>query len=312
MEALFPSQDEKLRRLIVKRAAANTARGEPLDTGFSDLEERVLRGMLDAELAAQANLHAVVVAMQHRLEEVERKALPATSASDNSDEPKGGEAATDPEFISRFRSYAREVTTERMQQVWGRILAGEVARPGSYSLRTLEVLRKLDREAAGTFERAASFIIEMRWLPVDFEQLDQAASRTPPHYQISHAYNELGFPLVERIDLQDAGLLGTTSGFLSPPRRADAQFWFVADQVFRVGGLLKGGERSLRVLPLTRAGRELLPVVSFARSDHYFCAITNLVCPIGAHVDRRQLGRCVDMDTFNEADFLALRRQYRN
>jgi hypothetical protein len=44
-----------------------------------------------------------------------------------------------------------------MQQIWARILAGEVARPGSFAPRTLSVVRDLTKHDAHLFTKVCSF-----------------------------------------------------------------------------------------------------------------------------------------------------------
>jgi hypothetical protein len=75
--------------------------------------------------------------------EIAQKELPA----EVSPEP------TDPDWISRFFSYAPDVTSEQMQELWGKVLAGEVAQPGAYSLRVLDVLRNMTQDVAEKFTR---------------------------------------------------------------------------------------------------------------------------------------------------------------
>jgi len=46
-----------------------------------------------------------------------------------------------------------------MQELWGRILAGEVKQPKSYSLRTLDLLRNLCKEDAEVFIKLSQFAV---------------------------------------------------------------------------------------------------------------------------------------------------------
>jgi hypothetical protein len=57
----------------------------------------------------------------------------------------------DKDWSRRFFSYAEDVSDEGMQGIWGKILAGEVAVPGTYSLSLLELLRRTDKKAAELF-----------------------------------------------------------------------------------------------------------------------------------------------------------------
>lgn len=68
----------------------------------------------------------------------------------------------DDDWIFTWRDYAGGVSTEDLQQLWGKVLAGEVKSPGSYSLRTLEFLRGLSKDEAEHISKLASFVIEGR------------------------------------------------------------------------------------------------------------------------------------------------------
>lgn len=57
----------------------------------------------------------------------------------------------DADWASRFFDYAKDVSSEEMQDVWGRILAGEVETPGRTSLRTLSILRDMPQRNAKAF-----------------------------------------------------------------------------------------------------------------------------------------------------------------
>ena len=59
----------------------------------------------------------------------------------------------DPDWTSRFFSDVQDVSSEGMQALWARILAGEVERPGSTSIRTLGIMKDLDRSIAVPFRR---------------------------------------------------------------------------------------------------------------------------------------------------------------
>ena len=54
---------------------------------------------------------------------------------------------------------AEDISNEEMQALWGRILAGEIKRPKTYSLRTLELLKNLSKEEAVVFTKFAQLRI---------------------------------------------------------------------------------------------------------------------------------------------------------
>lgn len=80
------------------------------------------------------------------------------------EELKSEESVTDEpldeDWTTRFFKIAEEISNEEMQALWGKILAGEIKQPNSYSLRTLEILRNLSKSEADTFMKVANFAIK--------------------------------------------------------------------------------------------------------------------------------------------------------
>ena len=65
----------------------------------------------------------------------------------------------DHDWIARFFNDVQDVSSEEMHVLWGKVLAGEVERAGSTSLRTLGILRDLDKATASTFGRFCSVCV---------------------------------------------------------------------------------------------------------------------------------------------------------
>ena len=68
----------------------------------------------------------------------------------------------DHDWTARFFNDVQDVSSEEMQQLWGKILAGEVESPGSTSLRTLSILKNLDQSTANTFQRLCSACVLLK------------------------------------------------------------------------------------------------------------------------------------------------------
>lgn len=73
--------------------------------------------------------------------------------SDNStDETKNH----DFDWYVRFYQAAGNVSDETMQNLWAKLLAGEVSKPSTYSFKTIDVLRNLSKKDAELFQRVCS------------------------------------------------------------------------------------------------------------------------------------------------------------
>lgn len=74
--------------------------------------------------------------------------LAETAAVGNSGD---GVASPDDDWMNSFMRFAEDASSERMQDLFGRILAGQVLRPGAFGLATLRALSELDQASANDF-----------------------------------------------------------------------------------------------------------------------------------------------------------------
>ena len=106
-------------------------------------EEQVANYMLAREKRKLNNVQNVIEQAQQHFVEGEQV----------SDEPVNSD------WINRFFTIVEDVSDAEMQQLWARILAGEVKKPKSYSLRTLEVLRNMSKEEAEQITKASQYVL---------------------------------------------------------------------------------------------------------------------------------------------------------
>lgn len=59
----------------------------------------------------------------------------------------------DPEWADKHREHAEKAYDEETQQLWGRVLAGEINAPGSFSKRSMSILADMEQEDARAFEK---------------------------------------------------------------------------------------------------------------------------------------------------------------
>jgi len=77
-----------------------------------------------------------------------------------SDEPQlPPDEKVNDDWLFRWRDSAAQVSGEELQNLWGRVLAGELKAPGSYSLRTLEFLKNLSQQEAEAIAKLSQFVI---------------------------------------------------------------------------------------------------------------------------------------------------------
>ena len=104
-----------------------------------ELAEGIKQRIEYQEHKRQANITAVVGMAALQLEQTN---VPAV-------EP-------DHDWTARFFGEVQDVSSEEMQALWGRILAGQIQRPETTSMRTLGILRDLDTSTARLFSKFCS------------------------------------------------------------------------------------------------------------------------------------------------------------
>lgn len=65
----------------------------------------------------------------------------------------------DTDWATRFINIAQDISDEDMKRLWAQILSGEVEKPRSYSLRTLECLKNMSKYDADLFVDFADYVI---------------------------------------------------------------------------------------------------------------------------------------------------------
>ena len=68
-------------------------------------------------------------------------------------------AKIDSDWMTRFVDYAKDVSDDEMRLIWSRILSGELSKPNSISVMTLETLRNMSKRDAETFHKLANFTV---------------------------------------------------------------------------------------------------------------------------------------------------------
>ncbi len=138
-EGIVKNAEEEAKALIILERAKTQAlieRGE-IEEGFI---QRVAARIVSSELEKQENLERIASLAFEKI----------TPDKEVTNEPISDQ------WRMRFESLAGEVSEEALQHIWARILAGEVAEPGTTSLRTLNILSNLSKKEAEAYQKLSS------------------------------------------------------------------------------------------------------------------------------------------------------------
>ena len=133
----------------VQRAIGTAAAAEA--SADKEVVSRAVNSLLRKEYRRQANKEAVAVAMIENLH-----FNPASEPLSGDTQPTSqGSVKPDDDWLNVFERYAGDASTPRMQELWGRVVAGEIRSPGKYSLRTLRYLSEFSQADGLRFEYCA-------------------------------------------------------------------------------------------------------------------------------------------------------------
>ena len=153
--------------------------------------------LLPADVDVQGTVEISRADINQRIEFQERKRLANTKAvvegaAEELGEKEVPDHEPDPDWTARFFDYAQDVSSEDMQKIWARLLAGEVESPGRTSLRTLDTLRNMTKRDAVLFKGLCDFVLNH-----DFVFYDNSLK----------SYSALEYSSL--LHLEDCGLLNT-------------------------------------------------------------------------------------------------------
>ena len=167
---LAPWQARRLAEAQLTQAEAD-AQAMRIAAGAQSDSLRIIKNAQASARAALQQTDAVVqsdIAIGERIEqsiqfrETKRLANLETivrTAADELGDTEVPDEEPDHDWTARFFGYAQDVSTEELQDLWAKVLAGEVEKPGRTSLRTLSVLRDLDKTTAALFEKLCSIAL---------------------------------------------------------------------------------------------------------------------------------------------------------
>lgn len=201
-------------------------------SNYDELARRAGSRLAYQEIAKQENIEAVVDCAYQEL-------LGKSSVN--------GETVSR-DWMTRFMNSVEDISSENMQKLWGKILAGEVLEPSTFSYRTLECMRNLSKKDAELFERLCKIAIDGSFIINDLSIL-----------------KNWGFTYNDILSMDECGLI-YSSGTIGRGKKILQENFIIIDfGEYILMGKAKEGERrdelAIESFPLTKAGREISSII---------------------------------------------------
>lgn len=255
---------------IIERAKSKaSSEGKEIEAATFD---RIQERLVHKEFRRQNNIDQIsqIAAEQIAMEETV------------SDEP------VDDDWTARFFNIVEDISDEEMQNLWGRILAGEVKEPNTYSLRTLELLKNLDKKEAECFVKygklaltssgsGVSFIINFKREPLLKDKYDLNVS--------------------ERLLLDELGLLNSKDlqfEIFGTKDKGENRVFIIGDTCIIADLEPHYPQVLLDVLILTKMGQELLGLIETKPQLDYIQLVASKIRKNGAKVRYAKISHIED------------------
>lgn len=113
----------------------------------------------------------------------------------------------DEDWINRFFNSIEDISNEKMQEIWAKVLAGEILKPRTFSLRTLSLLKNLTRKEMELFNKIANYVLTC---PSDI--YNTYTDYFIPVDIVQNFLDREGIVYSDMLNLSDAGLLNCGTG----------------------------------------------------------------------------------------------------
>lgn len=229
-----------------------TAKAEQVATGIrieTDARKKLSAALADAavrqalsdpNLAGRAleQWSGAVIRKQVNREEIAKIAIEHLSETPP---PPNTEGPSD-DWMNVFEQHAENATSDRLRQTWGRILAGEIRKPGTFSLTTLSFISVLDVKLANTVQNVVTCLIA-EFIPI------HAPFSQGPHYTQLMDLAEVGF-----FSMGSSKIFQGANNLAFPLGKTHLLVWTPQkpENKFHVGAAI-----------LTRAGKEIVSIIDY-------------------------------------------------
>lgn len=210
----------------------------------NSIEAIAIESLISREIKKQINLNSIVSKAIEFIKENEKV----------TDKP------VDSDWINKFINESKEISNEEMQNLWAKILSDEVSRPNSYSLRTLETLKNMNKYDAEVFTK---------FIKLSFDNIDG-------RYILSdrNLYTKYGLDFSDITLLEEIGLL--TRNIVRYIVPGDNRIVSENGYLININNISQT-RMELNIYDTTTVGFELSRLIEKAHSDEYIKDFINSI-----------------------------------
>lgn len=171
------------------------------------------------------------------------------------------EKSVDEDWIVNFFSLGQDIGNADMQKIWSKLLAGEIAKPGSFKPRTLQAVKALTPDDANMFTILCGFSF----------RLNSGSPLLPVFNDAFYKYVRAnGFSTDAETHLKNIGLISTGHLWYEADKQSGCVNLHYFTESFKTKPPKKDGtEGFLQGFPFTEVGRELVDISGAQSNEEY-------------------------------------------
>lgn len=201
-----------------------------------------------------------VIAKEMRADENVKSAISLAAESISDNVPKENIKDLNVDWMTSWMESAGRVSEKKIQSLWAGILAGKAQNPNSFSLKTLSILRDMDKDSADKFMDICHFVTDTI-LPTDL-----ADCLIYDHSHPVYKNQNISFTLLNEVESLGLVVRPTLSYYQTIPHFADPEaiFPYRGEYIMvipKLGEPHKDRQLDLGKVCLTTAGEELFSLV---------------------------------------------------
>ena len=265
--ALLEGKEAEIRAVTESRVQLIKASGAAIGQGLQVPPEYID--------AAGIKFAERIVGKQKNIDAVVGKAigeLPKMSLLDSSENLEESSPISE-DWLNTFEEEAGNMSSEYMRTVFGRLLAGEICRPGKFSRRSVKVLGQMEKGDAELFSRFSSYAIQF----TEDDRIIAASLFTLDGDPTVNDLDKFGLSYRSLLTLVELGLVWVTmAGYqlIEFDASGDAVDCFHAGDRYRLVYLGKDkSEVPLRAVSASQVGVELMHLVTPTPDSLYTFAL---------------------------------------
>jgi hypothetical protein len=274
---LFKVPNAYLDGLAAELRATSEARVKITKATGTKLAQAVEVDSALAEVATQIHASKILRHQKNTIQVIKFAAEEISSMPYDQKEVELVEMSDD--WLNAFESEAVNMSSEQMQKLFGKMLAGEICRPSAFSIRTVKLMGQMDIDVAEIFRKFCSITSSHRIGP-EAIVLSGCAISLGKNY--TTALHNFGLPYSHILALEEYGLIASRT-----PGDAPCFFSIYTEEDNFVQVPLKYNNEEYVLIPkkpkpatdfseydtlgieLSRVGRELLSVVEVEENCDY-------------------------------------------